>query len=91
VLCSTSLPALDVAPPFVFWAREEIAIDLVHHAVYALAAGAAYQLIAAGPAEPHTMRATFFDRLAAAARTPRRRAQRGLSPGHAASADTGCC
>jgi hypothetical protein len=45
---AVSLPALEVAPPFVFWGREEIAIDLFHHAVYALATGAAYQLIAAG-------------------------------------------
>ena len=45
---AVTLPALDVAPPFVFWGREEIAIDLFHHAVYALATGAAYELIAAG-------------------------------------------
>jgi hypothetical protein len=45
---AVTLPALDVAPPFVFWGRDEIAIDLFHHAVYALAAGAAYELIAAG-------------------------------------------
>jgi hypothetical protein len=40
-----TLPALEVAPPIVFWAPEEIAIDLFHHAVYALAAGLAYQLL----------------------------------------------
>ena len=45
---AVSLPALEVAPPFVFWGREEVAIDVLHHAVYALATGAAYQLIAAG-------------------------------------------
>ena len=45
---AVSLPALDVAPPFVFWGREEVAIDVLHHAVYALATGAAYELIAAG-------------------------------------------
>ena len=45
---AVSLPALDVAPPFVFWGRKEVAIDLLHHAVYALATGAAYRLIAAG-------------------------------------------
>ena len=44
---AVTLPALDVAPPFVFWGREEIAIDLLHHAVYALTTGAAYQLITA--------------------------------------------
>jgi hypothetical protein len=41
-----TLPALEVAPPAVFWPKEEIAIDLFHHAVYAAAAGAAHALIA---------------------------------------------
>jgi hypothetical protein len=45
---AVSLPALDVAPPFVFWGREEVAIDLFHHAVYAVATGLAYELVAAG-------------------------------------------
>jgi len=45
---AVTLPALDVAPPFVFWGREEVAIDLFHHAVYAIAAGAAYELVGAG-------------------------------------------
>ena len=45
---AVSLPALDVAPPFVFWGREEVAIDVLHHTVYAVATGAAYELIAAG-------------------------------------------
>jgi hypothetical protein len=40
-----TLPALEVAPPAVFWAPEEIAIDAFHHAVYAAATGMAYQLI----------------------------------------------
>jgi hypothetical protein len=40
-----TLPALDVAPPAVFWPPEEIAIDAFHHAVYAAATGAAYALI----------------------------------------------
>jgi hypothetical protein len=44
---AVTLPALDIAPPFVFWEREEVAIDLFHHAVYALATGAAYELVAA--------------------------------------------
>jgi hypothetical protein len=39
------LPLLDVAPPFVFWGAEEVAIDLFHHAVYATATGAAYELL----------------------------------------------
>jgi hypothetical protein len=34
-----------VAPPVVFWAKEEIAIDAFHHAVYAAATGAAYRLL----------------------------------------------
>jgi hypothetical protein len=45
---AATLPALEVAPPFVFWGREEIAIDLFHHAVYAVATGLAYELVAAG-------------------------------------------
>jgi hypothetical protein len=40
-----TLPALDVAPPSVFWGADEIAIDAFHHAVYATATGVAYQLI----------------------------------------------
>jgi hypothetical protein len=40
-----TLPALEIAPPAVFWAKEEIAIDLFHHAVYAVATGVAYELI----------------------------------------------
>jgi hypothetical protein len=40
-----ALPALDVAPPIVFWKKEEIAIDAFHHAVYAAATGIAYRLI----------------------------------------------
>jgi hypothetical protein len=45
---AVTLPALDVAPPFVFWGRTEVAIDLFHHAVYAIATGLAYELVAAG-------------------------------------------
>jgi hypothetical protein len=45
-----TLPALEVAPPAIFWDRREIATDLLHHAVYATATGAAYQLLAAGRA-----------------------------------------
>jgi hypothetical protein len=40
-----TLPALDVAPPAIFWPKEEIAIDAFHHAVYTAAAGAAYALL----------------------------------------------
>jgi len=32
----------------VFWGREEVAIDLLHHTVYAVATGLAYELVAAG-------------------------------------------
>jgi hypothetical protein len=40
-----TLPALDVAPPAVFWGAEEVAIDACHHAVYAIATGLAYELL----------------------------------------------
>ena len=40
-----TLPALEIAPPVVFWPKEEIAIDAFHHAVYAAATGLAYTLI----------------------------------------------
>jgi hypothetical protein len=39
------LPVLEVAPPAVFWAKEEIAIDAFHHAVYATATGVVYELL----------------------------------------------
>jgi len=39
------LPLLEIAPPFVFWGAEEVAIDLFHHAVYATATGAAYEVL----------------------------------------------
>src|SRR3954470_21980697 len=41
-----TLPALEVAPPAIFWGKEEVAIDLFHHVVYAAATGAAYRMIA---------------------------------------------
>jgi hypothetical protein len=40
-----TLPALEIAPPVVFWPKREIAIDAFHHAVYAAATGLAYALI----------------------------------------------
>ena len=40
-----TLPVLEIAPPVVFWPKEEIAIDAFHHAVYAAATGLAYRLI----------------------------------------------
>ena len=45
---AVALPALDVAPPFVFWGRREVAIDLFHHTVYAVATGLAYEVVARG-------------------------------------------
>jgi hypothetical protein len=41
-----TLPALEIAPPSVFWGAKEIAIDAFHHAVYAAATGIAYELVA---------------------------------------------
>ena len=40
-----TLPALDIAPPVVFWKKEDIAIDVFHPAVYAAATGIAYELL----------------------------------------------
>ena len=40
-----TLPALDIAPPAIFWSKREIAIDAFHHAVYAAATGLAYRII----------------------------------------------
>jgi len=40
-----TLPALEIAPPSIFWDKEEIAIDAFHHAVYAAATGLAYALL----------------------------------------------
>jgi hypothetical protein len=39
---------LDIAPPAIFWAPQEIAIDAFHHAVYAVATGIAYELLSNG-------------------------------------------
>jgi hypothetical protein len=41
-----ALPALEIAPPAVFWGAREIAIDAFHHAVYATATGLAYRFLA---------------------------------------------
>ena len=40
-----TLSALDIAPPAIFWSKQEVAIDAFHHAVYAAATGLAYRLI----------------------------------------------
>jgi len=42
------LPALEIAPPSIFWSKEEIAIDALHHAVYAVAAGLTYETLSNG-------------------------------------------
>jgi hypothetical protein len=42
------LPALEVAPPVVFWKRKEIAIDVFHHLVYATATGFAFEFLDRG-------------------------------------------
>jgi hypothetical protein len=43
-----TLPALEVAPPAIFWGKDEIAIDAFHHVVYATATGVAYELLSNG-------------------------------------------
>ena len=43
-----ALPALDIAPPAIFWAPREIAIDVFHHTVYAFATGITYELLSNG-------------------------------------------
>lgn len=42
------LPALDVAPPVIFWPPAKIAIDVFHHAVYVLTTGIAYEMLGSG-------------------------------------------
>ena len=44
-----ALPALDIAPPAIFWAPREIVIDAFHHAVYAVATGIVYGLLSNRP------------------------------------------
>ncbi|MDP9440579.1 MAG: hypothetical protein M3P34_00020 [Actinomycetota bacterium] len=39
------LPALEVAPPVKEWGSRELAIDVCHHLVYALATAAAYGVL----------------------------------------------
>ena len=50
---AVTLPALDIAPPFIFWGKQEVAIDLFHHTVYAVATGLAYELVAGGRRNGH--------------------------------------
>lgn len=42
---NTTLPLLQVAPPVTMWEREEVAIDVWHHLVYAVATGLTYELL----------------------------------------------
>jgi len=44
-----ALPALDIAPPAIFWAPREVAIDAFHHTVYAVATGIAFELLSNAP------------------------------------------
>jgi hypothetical protein len=46
------LPALDIAPPAIFWPPEEIAIDVFHHIVYALTSGIVYKMLGNGEEGP---------------------------------------
>jgi hypothetical protein len=41
-----SLPAMEIVAPAVFWPKEEVAIDALHHLVYATATGMAYEVLA---------------------------------------------
>jgi hypothetical protein len=47
-----TLPALDIAPPSIFWGKQEVAIDAFHHTVYALATGVAYELLSTRNGQP---------------------------------------
>src|SRR5690242_14685875 len=47
-----TLPALDIAPPAIFWGKREVAIDAFHHTVYAVATGIAYELISSRNGAP---------------------------------------
>jgi hypothetical protein len=40
-----TLPKFDAAPPVTEWGKEEVAIDLFHHAVYVATAGVVYELL----------------------------------------------
>ena len=48
-----TLPALDIAPPSIFWGKREIAIDAFHHTVYAIATGVAYELLSSRNGHQH--------------------------------------
>ena len=44
-----TLPALEIAPPVIFWPKQEIAIDAFHHDVYTAATGLAYAIMDGSP------------------------------------------
>lgn len=48
-----ALPAMDIAPPAIFWGAEEVAIDAFHHTVYAVATGIAYELLSSNGRASH--------------------------------------
>jgi hypothetical protein len=56
-----TLPALDIAPPAIFWAPREIAIDVFHHMVYAVATGIAFELLS----NPTSARTSISGRITA--------------------------
>lgn len=47
------LPALEVAPPLSDWGAQEVAIDGLHHTVYAVATGLAYLALDAASSSRH--------------------------------------
>lgn len=50
------LPNLHVAPPVKEWGAQEIGIEMVHHAIYATAAGLTYDLLCRSAFEPKPRR-----------------------------------
>lgn len=52
----TMLPAIDVTPPATEWPKPAIASEVVHHAVYAAATGAAYSFLTR-----HSTRSALID------------------------------
>ncbi len=53
------LPAADAAKPITEWSTEEIAIDILHHALYAAAAGLTYNALL--PSNENTEESEFWD------------------------------
>lgn len=73
------LPKLRVTPPVTQWGGREIAIDLWHHAVYALGAGVAYLLLDRAEQREdrlrYSMRARLAERMRARVEDVRPRAE----------------